>query len=65
MNVPILMKFKVNKIKQQSDNTPHCGFFAIKFLDDRFNGVPYKWTTRYETNVGKGEAELKKEFDYI
>jgi hypothetical protein len=65
MKVPVLMKFKVNKIKQQSDSTPHCGFFAIKFLDDRFHGVPYQWTTRYMTNVKKGEEEIKKEFDYI
>jgi hypothetical protein len=65
MKVPILMKFKVNKIKQQSDSTPHCGFFAIKFLTDRFDGIPYPWTTRYVTNVKKGEEELKKEFDYI
>ena len=65
MGVPVLMKFKINKIKQQSDASPHCGFFAIKFLDDRFHGIPYQWTTRYITNVGKGEEELKKEFDYI
>lgn len=65
MKVPVLMKFKINKVKQQDSRTNHCGFFAIKFLDDRFAGIPYPWTTRYVNNAKKGENIVQKEFSYI
>lgn len=65
MHVPILMKFKINKIAQQHGNSARCGFHAIRFLDDRFAGTPYKWSTRFQNNSKEGEKTLKQEFDYI
>lgn len=65
MKIPILMKFKINKIAQQHGNSSRCGFHAIRFLDDRFAGTPYKWSTRYINNSKNGEDAVKKEFEYI
>jgi hypothetical protein len=68
MRIPILMKFKVNKIVQQHGNSAHCGYHCIRFLDDRFNGIPFPLSTRYggKTNNSKeGEKIIKDEFKLI
>ena len=61
------LKFKVNKIKEQSANTANCGWFCMKFLIDRFNGIPFKECTGF-SQVAKGERDIKKfkkKFGYI
>jgi Ulp1 protease family, C-terminal catalytic domain len=64
------LKFKVNKIKQQSANSNNCGIFCAKFLTDRFESIPFKDCTGY-SEVKKGEEianKLRKkwtEFGYI
>ena len=65
MHVPILMKLKINKVAQQGGSTNTCGFHTIRFLDDRFAGIPYSWSTRYENNAKEGEQKIKNEFSYI
>jgi len=77
MKVPILMKFKVNKIKQQHGNSHHCGYHVMRFLDDRFAGIPFPLSTRYGTqgkdlkpntitnNTQEGEKIIKEEFKLI
>lgn len=52
------LKMKINKIKDQS-NTSNCGFFACKFLIDRFNNKPFKECSGYDNSV-KGEKDIKK-----
>jgi hypothetical protein len=65
------LKFKINKIKKQSDSTDTCGWMAIKFLEDRYNGIDFKDSTGYnDVKTGEKEAnELKKSvtggFGYI
>jgi len=59
------LKFKVNKIKQQSSNSNNCGIFAIKFLMDRFQGKKFVDCTGY-SDVKNGEKmaeELKHKFE--
>jgi hypothetical protein len=43
-----LMLFKENMIQRQSDDTNTCGIHAIKFLEDRFNGVPWSEATGFD-----------------
>jgi hypothetical protein len=58
--------FKENKMKLQPDffkgmRTMTCGTHAIKFLKDRYNGVPFKTATHY-TKQGEGniQGEVKR-----
>ena len=61
---PVLMKFKTNEIVQQHGNSQTCGYHAIRFLVDRFQGMPWMWTTRFN-NSKEGEQEIKSRFKYI
>jgi hypothetical protein len=70
-----LLKFKENLIKEQSATSVNCGFFATKFLIDRFKGISFDETTGFKvkekSTVRKSEKEIqqwKKQFpvfDYI
>ncbi len=69
--VPNLMKFKINRIKQQHGNSHHCGYHCLMFLSNRFDGIDFPMATRYgngrakKDNHKQGEATIKKEFSYI
>ena len=65
MKIPILMKFKINNIAWQNEKTNHCGWFCIQWLDNRFNGVPFKEATKFTNRSNEGEKKLLKEFEYI
>jgi hypothetical protein len=65
MKIPILMKFKINNVKWQSDTSNHCGWFCIQWLDNRFNNIPFVNATKFTNLAVEGEKKLKKEFDYI
>jgi len=70
INPSTYLKFKVNKIKQQSETSDNCGVFAMKFLMDRFKGIPFKECSGYsdvarsEKNAEKLKKRLKS-FGYI
>ena len=53
------LKFKINKIKKQSDSTDTCGWMAIKFLEDRYNNIEFKDSTGYN-DVKRGEKEANE-----
>jgi hypothetical protein len=48
MNPEVMFKYKQNMLRRQSKMTSNCGFHAVKYLDDRFNGVPYSEATGYD-----------------
>jgi hypothetical protein len=55
--------FKENKVKLQPDNyrgfpTMTCGSHAIKFLKDRYNGIPFSKATHYSE---QGESQIQGE----
>jgi hypothetical protein len=54
------MKFKVNKIADQMFNSSNCGYFAAKFLIDRFNGVPFAEASGYNSRAPAGEARIEE-----
>lgn len=77
LKVPVMMKLKVNKVQRQHGNSIKCGYHSMRFLDDRFSGVPFEKATGFRDIVEKdndndtipdwenGENAIKKEFSYI
>ena len=73
--LPVMLKFKVNKVAGQKDTTNTCGFFSMRFLDERLNGVPFNQATRFERPENEhdrvtheeetGEKTINKEFKLI
>lgn len=63
----VYYKFKVNMIKDQSDDSSNCGYFAINFLDKRLNGGKFKEASFWEEvdASGQGEKEIEKYKSYI
>ena len=49
MNPEFLFKYKQNMLRRQSKLTSNCGHHSIKFLDDRFNGIPFSEASGYDT----------------
>ena len=48
------LKFKINRIKEQCASTDNCGYFAMRFLMDRFNNIKWKDASGY-SDVMKSE----------
>lgn len=48
---PTLLKVKINRIVDQMNTTNTCGFFAIKFLHDRYAGIPFKGASGYDKKI--------------
>lgn len=70
INPEVYLKFKINKIKQQSETSDSCGYMAMQFLIDRLTGIPFKFCTGYSdvANSEKKASKFKKElqsFGYI
>ena len=53
MNPSMMFKYKQNMLRRQSKVTSTCGHHAIKFLDDRYNGVPWSEATGYDDYMEK------------
>jgi len=57
--------FKVNKIADQSNSSSNCGYFAAKFLIDRFNGISFAEASGYNQQHPVGERNIEKWKRYI
>ena len=53
INPQTTFKLKINHLKNQSNTTETCGYHAIKFLEDRNNGVPWSEATNYDSYIEK------------
>lgn len=53
MNPSMMFKYKQNMLRRQSKMTSNCGWHAVKFLDDRYNGVPWSEATGYDDYMEK------------
>lgn len=65
-NLDYYLKMKINKIKVQRENGSLCGFHAIKFLLDRYEGKPFKEVSGYDHEIIKGDEkarELMKKYE--
>jgi hypothetical protein len=70
MKIPIMMKFKINRIQQQHGSSHKCGYHSMRFLDDRMNGIPFPMASRFHpdkkiNNSKRGEQIIKEEFELI
>lgn len=68
LDLPYMMKLKVNEIKQQHGNSHRCGYHSIRFVDDRLHDIPFPLTSRYKEDLNqtkKGEGIIKSEFKFI
>jgi hypothetical protein len=59
INPSTYLKFKINRIKQQRENSDSCGLMAMQFLIDRFNGKPFIDCTGY-SDIANSERKAKK-----
>ena len=59
VSTPGLLKMKVNRIVDQDANSTNCGWFACKFIIDRFRGKKFKEVTKFDDSI-KGEVEVEK-----
>jgi hypothetical protein len=59
INPDTYLKFKVNKIINQRSNSSNCGFFAMKFLVDRYNNIPFPEASGY-SDIMKSEKNIEK-----
>lgn len=64
-NVEHLVKLKHNKVEQESADSYLCGWFCIRFLLDRYNGISWKEATDYDSDIDEEIDELREEFGYI
>lgn len=59
------LKFVQNKIKVQDDRTSNCGYFSVKWLQDRLDGKPFidavktSRTRQAEKNIQKFKKSIK------
>jgi hypothetical protein len=67
MNPEVMFKYKQNMLRRQSKMTSNCGWHCVKFLDDRYNGVPFSEATGYDdymeslNNTPDGSRDGEKE----
>lgn len=53
--------YKQNNLKNQSDTTDTCGYFAVRFLELRNNGVPFSEATGYDDYIAKHKPDASME----
>lgn len=56
--IPNYLKFKINKIKQQSSNSANCGWFCIRFLLMRIQNINFKKATSYFKGIKNNENNI-------
>lgn len=62
------LKFKYSTIRDQNPASKNCGYFALKFIMDRYRNVPFKSATCYDKvydNYGEGEKTIKRFKKYL
>lgn len=62
------LKFKYSTIRDQHPSSKNCGYFALKFLMDRYRNVPFKSASGYDKvyeDYGEGEKMIKRFKKYL
>jgi hypothetical protein len=61
MNPEKYFKYKFSEIRRQSFNKSNCGFHVCKFIEDRYNGIPFSEASGYDDyqkrQKGKGAPD--------
>lgn len=63
----VMYKLKINTIRDQSEKTGNCGYFAVNFLINRFKGKKFKNASLFDKvdRSKEGEGEIKKFKTYL
>jgi hypothetical protein len=58
----IMYKLKINTVRDQSEKTGNCGYFAVNFLINRFKGKKFKNASLFDKvdKSGEGEKDIQK-----
>ena len=59
LNAGTYLKYKYNRIRYQNDKSSNCGYFAMKFLIDRFRGKPFIDASGFN-DIKYGESNIEK-----
>lgn len=67
LDVPVYLKLKINRIKDQNTNTNSCGWFAMNFILNRNLGKPFRECSGYDDSVvgEKNVDAMKTKFGYV
>lgn len=68
INPEYYLKFKYNTIREQNPSSKNCGYFALKFIMDRYRNVPFKTASGYDKvyeNYEEGEKMIKRFKKYL
>ena len=67
LDVPVYLKLKINRIKEQNTSTNNCGWFAMSFIINRGLGQPFRECTGYDDsqNGEQNIDSLKNKFGYV
>jgi len=61
MNPEKYFKYKFSEIRRQSFNKSNCGYHVCKFIEDRYNGIPFSEASGYDDyqkrQKGKGAPD--------
>ena len=64
MDLPYMLKFKHNTIRNQRANSSTCGFLAVNYLMNRYDGISFKECSGFD-NMEPQAQKLAKRFKYI
>lgn len=65
LKLPVLYKFKVNRVQHQNNNSSNCGYFAMEFLLKRFRGIPFSKASGYDDRIKNKSKQFEKEIERI
>lgn len=61
MKLPYMLKFKINKVKNQDVKSDNCGWFACMYLKKRANGQSFRQATGYKEQDNSEQMEKEVE----
>lgn len=65
LDLPVLYKFKINRVQHQANSSDECGYFAMKFLMDRFKKVPFTKASGFDDRIQNKSKKYEKEIKLL
>lgn len=65
LKLPVLYKFKINRVQHQNNNSSNCGYFAMEFLLKRFRGIPFSKASGYDDRITNKSKKYEKEIEML
>jgi Ulp1 protease family, C-terminal catalytic domain len=64
-HLPYLVKFKSNRVVNQTDRSNRCGYHVAAFLETMFKGGSFKYATHFDEEDAKKDEKRFKTFGFI